>query len=126
MLTLLSQQRHPNIVQFLSVYNLVKDPHDIHVCLVMDLDHFIAAKHVVPIENKFKILTDIACGVSHLHSKGIIHHDLNGGNVLSSSDLHAKVADLGVSRVVDRRQLGPLVNTKSRSSRLHGSRSNWK
>ena len=52
-------------------------------------------------------------GVSHLHSKGIIHHDLNGGNVLLSSDLHAKVADLCVSWVVSRRQLGPPVNTQN-------------
>ena len=27
--------------------------------LDIDLDHFIAAKHVVPLENKFKILADI-------------------------------------------------------------------
>ena len=109
---LLSQQRHPNIVQFLGVYKLGEDPRDI--CLVMeeldiDLDHFIAAKHVVPMEIKYKILTDIACGVSHLHSKRIIHRDLNAGNVLLSTDLRAKVADLGVSRVVDTQQLGQLT-----------------
>ena len=110
---LLSQQRHPNIVQFLGVYKLGEDPRDI--CLVMeeldiDLDHFITAKHVVPMETKYKILTDIACGVSHLHSKGIIHRDLNAGNVLLAADLRAKVTDLGVSRVVDRRRLGQLTN----------------
>ena len=109
---LLSQQRHPNIVQFLGVYKLGKDPRDI--CLVMeeldiDLKHFIATNHVVPMEIKYKILTDIACGVSHLHSKRIIHRDLNAGNVLLSTDLRAKVADLGVSRVVDTQQLGQLT-----------------
>ena len=103
---LLSQQRHPNIVQFLGTYNLCGDPRDI--CLVMeeldiDLAHFIAAnvEQVVPMEVKLKILMDTACGVSHLHSNGIIHRGLNAGNVLLASDLRAKVADLGVSRVVD-------------------------
>ena len=113
-IALLSQQRHPNIVQFLGIYKLSGDPRDI--CLVMekldvDLKNFIAAnaEQVVPMEVKLKILTDIACGVSHLHSKGIIHCNLCGGTVLLSSDLRAKVASLFVSRFVDKRQLGQLT-----------------
>ena len=109
-IALLSQQRHPNIVQFLGTYKLSGDPRDI--CLVMeelegDLAYFIAAnaEQVVPMEVKLKVLTDIACGVSHLHSKGIIHCNLNAGTVLLSSDLRAKVASLYLSR----RQLDQLT-----------------
>ena len=112
---LLSQQRHPNIVQFLGIYKLGGDPCDI--CLVMeeldiDLAHFIVAnaEQIVPMEVKLKILMDTACGVSHLHSNGIIHRDLNASNVLLASDLRAKVADLGVSRVVNTTRLTHLTN----------------
>ena len=110
---LLSQQRHPNIVQFLGVCGLDGDPRDI--CLVMeqmdiDLDHFIEAnKGGIPLELKLRILTDTASGVSHLHANGIVHRDLNSKNVLLSSSLQAKVADLGVSRIIDTRAVGRLT-----------------
>ena len=110
---LLSQQRHPNIVQFLGVCGLDGDPRDI--CLVMeqmdiDLDHYIEAnKGGIPLELKLRILTDTASGVSHLHANGIVHRDLNSGNVLLSSSLQAKVADLGGSRIIDTRAVGRLT-----------------
>ena len=110
---LLSRQRHPNIVQFLGVCGLDGDPRDI--CLVMeqmdmDLEHFIESnKGEIPLELKVSILTDTVCGVSHLHANGIVHRDLNSGNVLLSSSLHTKVADLGVSRIIDTRTVGRLT-----------------
>ena len=109
---LLSQQRHPNIVQFLGVCGLDGDPRDI--CLVMeqmdtDLDHFIKAnKGGIPLELKLRILTGTASGVSHLHANGIVHRDLNSGNVLLSLSLQAKVADLGGSRIIGTQAVGQL------------------
>ena len=101
---LLSQQRHPNIVQFLGVCNL--DVNNLgSISLVMEymetsLKDFIPHNQgVLRLGTKISILKDVASGVSHLHSQGIIHRDLNAGNVLLTSTCSAKVADLGVARV---------------------------
>ena len=104
---LLSKQRHPNIVQFLGVCGLDRDPRNISLVmeqLDMDLAGFIKNnKGRISLSIKLSILRDIACGVSHLHSSGIVHRDLNAGNVLLTSSLQAKVSDLGVSRIIDSR-----------------------
>ena len=103
---LLSKQRHPNIVQFLGVCEF-EDPRDI--CLVMeqlemDLNEFLEKKQgSISLSTKLGILRDIACGISHLHFSGIVHRDLNAGNILLTSSLQAKVSDLGVSRIIDPR-----------------------
>ena len=101
----LSTQRHPNIVQFLGVCGLDGDPRDISLVmeeLDMDLIEFIDKnKGRISLSIKLSILRDITCGVSHLHSSGIVHRDLNAGNVLLTLSLQAKVADLGVSRIID-------------------------
>lgn len=48
------------------------------------------------------LITDIANGVSQLHAAGIIHCDLKPENILvienNLGDLHAKIADLGLSK----------------------------
>lgn len=50
---------------------------------------------------------DIAAGMAYLHSRGIAHGDLTGGNVLLASDsssfsgVVAKVADFGLARAMD-------------------------
>eukprot|EP00882_Tetradesmus_deserticola_P010854 GHRQ01011473.1.p4 GENE.GHRQ01011473.1~~GHRQ01011473.1.p4 ORF type:complete len:105 (+),score=50.45 GHRQ01011473.1:3-317(+) len=50
------------------------------------------------------LLQDAAKGVQHLHSKSIVHGDLNAHNVLVRSceagGVAAKLADLGISRVI--------------------------
>ena len=75
----------------------------------IDLDHFIEAyKGGIPLELKLRILTDTANGVSHLHAKDIVHRDLNSRNILLSSSFQAKVADLGVARIIDTQDMGQL------------------
>ena len=104
-INLLSNQRHPNIVQFLGVCDLHGDPRNI--ALVMEHMEFsleqliVRKKFPVSFDMKVSILKDTSNGVSHLHHKGIVHRDLNAGNVLLTSSLSAKVADLGISRVID-------------------------
>lgn len=47
-----------------------------------------------------QIALDIALGVCYLHSKGIIHFDLKGANVLLSKNLSAKISDVGLSKIM--------------------------
>ena len=102
--SLLSQMRHPNVVQSLGIYQpRGSDPRDIALImekLHIDLEHFIKEyKDVLTPLNvvdtflslKLHILHDICCGLLYIHSHSIIHCDLNAGNVLLTESLRAKV-----------------------------------
>jgi len=43
-------------------------------------------------------MLEVAKGVQYIHSEGIVHGDLHGGNVLLDSDLSCKITDFGSSR----------------------------
>ena len=108
---LLSKLKHPNIVQFLGVYNDKNDcmlvmefmPMDLAKCL----DTCMKQKYLIPFPIKLSILQDVTNGLRHLHSLAppIIHRDLTAANILLTSDMRAKIADLGVSKVFDLKQM---------------------
>ena len=100
---LLSCLRHPNVVQFMGVH-YGRDEADISLIMEymhMDLEHGIAAYPNIPLPYKTSILRDVSYGLAYLHSKSIIHRDLNAGNVLLTESLRAKIADLGVAKLFD-------------------------
>ena len=101
---LLSGLRHPNIVQMLGVH-CGGDEADISLIMEymhMDLEHCMETYPDIPLPYKISILRDVAYGLAYLHSLNIIHRDLNAGNVLLMESLKAKIADLGVAKLLDR------------------------
>ena len=101
---LLSRLRHPNVVQMLGVHYGGSDEADISLIMEymhMDLEHCMKTYPDIPLPYKTSILRDVAYGLAYLHSKAIIHRDLNAGNVLLTESLRAKIADLGVAKLFD-------------------------
>ena len=102
---LLSQARHPNIVQFLGVYFEVGSQFPILVMelLPTNLTSCLERYGVLPDEVSYSILNDVALGLYYLHSQtpSIIHRDLSANNVLVSSNMTAKISDLGVARILN-------------------------
>ena len=114
---LMSTLRHPNIVQFLGVCffpgsrlpalvmeRLLTSLHDLldpETDLPPPPD---APKPFFPLSLKCSILYDVASGLTYLHERSppIIHRDLSARNVLLNSGMVAKIADLGVARIVPR------------------------
>jgi serine/threonine protein kinase len=50
---------------------------------------------------KLQIALDIVSGMSFLHESRIFHRDLKSGNVLIESAGRAKIADFGLSKLID-------------------------
>ena len=101
---LLSNLRHPNVVQFMGVH-YGHDEADISLIMEfmhMDLEQCMKTYPNIPLPYKTRILRDVAYGLAYLHSIPIIHRDLNAGNVLLTESLRAKIADLGVAKLFDR------------------------
>ena len=101
---ILSDLRHPNVVQFMGVH-YGRDEADISLIMEymhMDLEQCMKAHPDIPLPYKTSILRDVAYGLVYLHSIPIIHRDLNAGNVLLTESLRAKIADLGVAKLFDR------------------------
>ena len=117
--TLLSRLRHPHIVQFLGVCYL---PGSRLPLLVMErlftsLDELLENKDIViPFDAKLSFLRDVAKGLIFLHGQTppVIHRDLTARNVLLNTGMVAKIADLGVARIVNI-QPGKLAATMTRN-----------
>ena len=101
---LLSQLRHPNIVQFLGVYfqRRVQTPILVMEFLPTNLTSCIEQYGTLPKEISYSILHDVALGLCYLHSQipPIIDRDLSSNNVLLTPSMTAKISDLGVARIL--------------------------
>ena len=58
-------------------------------------------KESVSLFVKASIFCDISLGLQFLHGRNIIHRDLSSNNILLTKHLIAKIADLGVAKLVD-------------------------
>ena len=63
----------------------------------------VLTKSVLPNEVAYPIFRDVCQGLCYLHGREqpIIHRDLSANNVLLTSDMSAKISDLGVAKILD-------------------------
>ena len=113
---LMNSLRHPNIVQCLGIHTISTGDNLPEEMLVMeymhmDLDHCLKTYPNIALPIKTSILRDVAHGLLHLHSQDppIVHRDLTASNILLTPDMRAKIADLGVSKIFDLRQIQALT-----------------
>ena len=114
---LMSTLRHPNIVQFLGVIFFLDSrlPAIVMERMLTSLHDLLdpetdsppqpdAPKPFIPQSLKCSILYNMACGLAYLHERSppIIHRDLSARNVLLNSGMVAKIADLGMARIMPR------------------------
>ena len=120
---MMSRLRHPNIVQFLGVFFrpasslpvLVMEKLLMSLHSLLDPDEqnsfsvlgSIGKAPKIPLSLKCSILHDIARGIAYLHSQSppVAHRDLSARNVLLNAAMEAKIADLGMARIVPSRKV---------------------
>ena len=101
-----SKLLHPNIVQFLGIYYPSKNaelPWLIMERLDCNLTDYVEKhKHdEIYFPVKVSIFNDVLLGLQYLHAQKIIHRDLSSSNILLTKFLVAKIADLGMAKLVD-------------------------
>ena len=94
---LLSNLRHPHIVQFLGICFLPNSR--LPVLMMGSLHELLENTANISLSIKVSILQDVARGLVYLYyrSPRLIHRDLSAQNILLTSDMTAKIADLGSS-----------------------------
>ena len=100
-----SRIHHRNVVQMIGVYYPTPDtelPWLVLELMDTSLTQFLTDKQqdTVAFCTKLSILVDISEGLQYLHSQNILHRDLSSNNILLTKELVAKIADLGVAKVV--------------------------
>ena len=125
---LMSTLRHPHIVQFLGVCFLPgsRMPALVMEKLVTSLHHVLdpepspPTKPYIPDSLKCSVLQNVASGLEflHSHSPPIIHRDLSAKNVLLNEGMVAKIADLGMARIVPRMR-GAATMTKAPGASIY-------
>jgi serine/threonine protein kinase len=95
---------HPNVVNFIGA----SFPPD-GMAMVLGLcagGSLLAAleKKKLDAAKKTQVLGEVASALSFLHSLGIVHRDIAARNVLLDGSGKAKLADLGLSRLLEDKQ----------------------
>ena len=117
---LLSKLDHPCIVQFVGVHFHGVNFTDVTLimeCLHTDLERFLDPEERpnMPLSIKLSILLDVSSGLLYLHNQleePLIHRDLKPENILLTHDLRAKIADLGVSKLLKNYPQRVVLQTK--------------
>ena len=114
---LLSQLRHPHVVQFIGIYFEVDTNAPVLVMefLPTTLTQCLDRYGVMPEEINYSILEDVAIGLRYLHDREnpIVHRDLSANNVLLTADMKAKISDLGMAKILDENARRMSIMTKN-------------
>ncbi|MBN1601951.1 MAG: protein kinase [Chitinispirillaceae bacterium] len=103
---LMAKLRHPNIV---SVMNAgIED--DIHFIIMEYIEggnllSLIYKKNVIPVPEAVSIATDILQALKLAKDNSIVHRDIKPENILIDANGKAKLADLGLARVINTEHL---------------------
>ena len=79
------------------------------------LKQVIQAGRSLSLLDKVRIMTQVAAGLAHAHSKGVVHRDVKPENIMLLPDNTVKIMDFGIALAPDRNttltQTGGLIGT---------------
>ncbi|GBN25450.1 Serine/threonine-protein kinase PLK2 [Araneus ventricosus] len=90
--------QHKNIVRF---HHFFEDEHNVYIilenCSRKSLVHILRNRRILTEPEVRYFMLQLAEGVQHTHSQGIIHRDLKLGNMLLSEEMEVKIGDFGLA-----------------------------
>ena len=113
--SILSALRHPNIVQYLGLYQDQETQLPVLLMELMDdnLTRFLQqSQEPLPYHTQVDLCHDTAVALAYLHSNDIIHRDLSSNNVLLIGEGNrVKVTDFGMAKLfnINRATVTPLT-----------------
>ncbi|MEN2496080.1 MAG: Mitogen-activated protein kinase kinase kinase kinase 4 [Marteilia pararefringens] len=108
-INMLKKVKHPNIIGFIGYMKLRKESYIIMEYCTTNLTSFMQKirKNIdsLNIDNRLQtmvyyFISEVAIGLSHMHSLQVLHRDIKGQNVLLKADASVKLCDFGISRVL--------------------------
>jgi serine/threonine protein kinase len=92
---------HPNITQ---LYDYGEENGRPYIVLEYlpggTLEEHLRPGEPLPDDDVRQIAAEVASGLAHAHSRGVVHRDLKPANVLFDQEGRAKLADFGIARMV--------------------------
>lgn len=99
---ILQKFNHPHIVR---LYDVIETPSDLFLvleyCSNGELFDYIVSKRALPMDEARKYFQQLISALSYCHSNGITHRDLKPENLLLTKTFEIKVADFGLSNVIE-------------------------
>ncbi|KAF9648296.1 kinase-like protein [Thelephora ganbajun] len=102
--------RHDNILPFVGV--LHTPPLISIVSEQMENGNIMNFVRSHPKYNRLHLLADAVTGLEYLHEYSIVHGDLKGANILIDSNCRARLADFGLSVVIDESTTEGTINNR--------------
>lgn len=102
----LAKLTHPNIV---SVFGLGEDKGYLYIAMEAVNGrslYQLSRERRLNIREMISIFSDIAAGLDHAHSHGIVHRDIKPANILVDSFGRAKIIDFGIAKSIGGNPLG--------------------
>ncbi len=103
--TQLLELRHPHLLQFIGVYRYEQNQLSFVVeQLPLCLSELLDRHGKLSDEISYSILRDVALGMVYLHSRSpspVVHGELTASNVYLTTGMNAKIADVGVSTLLN-------------------------
>uniref|UniRef100_A0A336LBI2 non-specific serine/threonine protein kinase n=1 Tax=Culicoides sonorensis TaxID=179676 RepID=A0A336LBI2_CULSO len=97
----LKSLHHPNVLKFIGILYKNSKLHLITEFVPRNLNEIIHnSSFILPYTQRICFARDIATGMNYLHSKNIIHRDLNSFNCLVRENMCVIVADFGLARII--------------------------
>jgi len=110
--------QHPHIV---TVFDVGEDEGTLYLAMEYvsggSLSQRIAKPEPLSVEDRIRIVAEVALALGHAHERGVIHRDIKPANILLTPTLSAKVTDFGIGKLLvgdtDLTSTGQMVGSPS-------------